>query len=325
MKEGMAMKTPIRLQVCWLALVLLPCAPWAMAAVSAATPVPSGAGTQTAVAAQKINVGKDAIKPTPAQTAAIRHAAASDIKEFIHPEQGGYDVALADLDGDGRPDLIVQYNDISFCGSAGCSGLIVMATPHGYAGTGIGLPNFYGEIDVLPTVHHGMHDLQYNGDSPVWKWNGKDYAIDPADLPGDGAPAWQSRRAGERMVALVMPIDSVIKTVSVFCDEGRPLLAMVTKMRQPAGPVTLTFVFRGWTVNVPMQQGNRDATMWLADLSRSDLPAWLAHRGSTPTTSELARLAELSYLRINGAMQGQISLDNSTAATQAALTGCYRY
>jgi hypothetical protein len=63
----------------------------------------------------------------------------------------------------------------------------------------------------------------------------------------------------------------------------------------------------------------------MADLARSDLPEWLAHRGNTPTTSELARLADMAFLRINGAMEGQISLTNSTAATRAALQSCYRY
>lgn len=47
-----------------------------------------------------------------------------------------------------------------------------MATSNGYSSRTIDLPNFQGEIDVLPTLHQGMHDLRY-GDSPVWTWNGK--------------------------------------------------------------------------------------------------------------------------------------------------------
>jgi hypothetical protein len=87
----------------------------------------------------------------------------------------------------------------------------------------------------------------------------------------------------------------------------------------------VTFVFRGWTVNVAMSPGNRDQTLWLADLSRSELPLWLAHRSRDPKTSEVARLTTMAYLRINGGMQGRISLANSAAATHAALAGCYRY
>lgn len=127
-----------------LAVILAPSAPSA--------PRPTGAAA--AGTTSKIDFGKDAIQPTAAQNAAIRRAAASAIKEFIHPEQQGYVVVQADLNDDGRPDLLVQYEDISFCGSSGCSGVIVMATPTGYAAEPIQLPNFGGEIDILPTIHH---------------------------------------------------------------------------------------------------------------------------------------------------------------------------
>lgn len=284
-------------------------------------------GPIAAVAAgpRTIDFDKDAIKPTPAQTAAIQSAAAGDIRDFNHPQQGGYRVALADLDDDGRPDLLVQYDDGAFCGSSGCSGVIVMATPRGYAHSTIGLPNFGGDLEVLASTHHGMHDLQFNGNSPIWRWNGNAYAIAKADLPGANAPAWQTRNAAGRTLAMAVATDSVIKTLSVFCSQGKPVLAMLVKARPPAGSVTLSMVFRGWTVNVPMGLGNRDGSLWLADLSRSDLPQRLAHRGRTRTTQKQARLADTAFLRINGTLQGQISLKDSTAATEAALMGCYRY
>jgi len=263
----------------------------------------------------KIDIGKDAIKPTPAQTAAIRRATENDPKDPLHPDQPLYSVALADLNDDMAP-----------CGSSGCSGVIVMATPTGYASKPIRLPNFGGEIDILPTKHQGMHDLRFNGDSPVWQWNGKQYGIDKADLPGSNAPPWQTRQAaGHPLMAVATPIDSTIKDLLVFCEQGHPLLAMVTKMPLPAGPVTLTFAFRGWTVSVPMQRNRQTKMLWTADLSRSELPQWLAHRGTTATTSKLAGLATESFLRINGQMQGEISLEGSTQATQATLGACYRY
>ena len=170
-----------------------------------------------------------------------------------------------------------------------------------------------------------MHDLQFNGDSPVWRWDGRQYGIARADMPGADAPAWQTRQAAGRTLAMVVPIDSGIKTISVFCDRGRPVLAMLAKAPQPRAPLTLAFGFRGWLVNVPMAPGNGDGTLWLADLSGSDLPQWLAHRGSTATTRKLAALATESFLRINGVLQGEIALQDSTAATQAALASCYRY
>lgn len=300
------------LRVLWLPLAML-------AANGAAS------GAQSTSYPLAIDFGKDAIKPSAAQTAAIRRVAADDIKDFVHPDQEGYAVALADLNDDGRADLLVQYDDMAFCGSSGCSGLIVMAAATGYATQSIGLPNF-GTLAVLPAMHHGMHDLQFNGDSPIWHWNGNAYDIEAADKPFANAPAWQTRQAtGHPMMAVATPIDSTIKNLLVFCEQGTPLLAMVTEASRPAGPATLTLGFRGWTVNVPMQQSPQDPRLWVANLSRSDLPLWLAHRGTTPTTNELARLADMSFLRINGEMQGEISLKDSTATTQAALAGCYRY
>jgi hypothetical protein len=74
-----------------------------------------------------------------------------------------------------------------------------------------------------------------------------------------------------------------------------------------------------------MRAGNRDATLWLTDLADSDLPQLLAHRGHDATTRKPAALATEAFLRINGVLQGQISLKGSTAVTQAALMGCHRY
>lgn len=124
----------------------------------------------------RIDFDNEAIQPTPAQNAAIRRAAAADIKEFNHPQQNDWRVNQADLNDDGRPDLLVQYTyDSSFCGSRGCSGVIVMATPTGYATKSTSLPNFMGEMNILDAKHHGMHDLRFDDAHYVFKWNGKAY------------------------------------------------------------------------------------------------------------------------------------------------------
>lgn len=288
---------------------------------------PAGAAPRAPGKPLQIDFDKNAIKPTPEQDAAIRRAAGSDISETLpgHAGEPLYALALADLNGDGRDDLLVQYSYAAgACGSAGCSGIIVMATAHGYARKQIGLPNFT-LLAVLPTTHGGMHDLQFDRDSPVWQWNGKAYDIPKASLPQSHAPAWETRAAAGRTLALAVPIDSVIKSVSLFCDQGQPVLAILLKLPRPPRPTTLTWVFRGWTVNVAMSPASHDGTLWMSNLSRSDLPVWLAHRGRTRTTQELAQAATESYLRLNGDMQGQVSLKDSAAATRAALARCYRY
>lgn len=293
-------------------------------APSATAPQPNPA-PQAVGKPLQINLDKDAAKPTLAQAAAIKRAAGGLQAMPGHADEPLYALALADLNDDGHADLVVQFTYASGdCGSAGCGGGIVMATSGGYARKAIDLPNFT-TLAVLPATHAGMHDLQFDGDSPVWQWTGREYAIPKADRPQSHAPAWETRAAAGRTLALVIPIDSVIKTVSVFCDQGKPVLAMLLKMPRAATATTLTWVFRGWTVNVAMSPASRNGTLWMADLSRSELPEWLAHRGSNAQARELARLATGSYLRINGEMQGQVSLHNSTAATHAALGRCYRY
>jgi hypothetical protein len=287
---------------------------------------PRQAGAGPTAYPTTIDFGKATTTPTPAQAAAIRRAAGNDLNDCHHPDQDCYSVALADLNDDGRPDLLVQYHyDTGYCGSAGCSGVIVMATPQGYARRTIGMPNFYGVMAVLAGKHHGMHDIEFNDNGLAWKWSGTNYEVEKVELPGSEPAAWELHSARGTIYALAIPIDSTIKSLIVYCDQGQPVLAMRVKVRPPAGPVTLTFGFRGWTVNVPMTQEDRDARLWLSNLSNSTLPQWLAHRGDNPTTRSLARAAEMSFLSINGATQGEISLKHSARTTQAALDRCYRY
>ena len=270
---------------------------------------------------------EDDIKPNPTQIAAIRRAA-KGVADCKRLDQDCFSLSLADVNDDGRPDLLVVYShatELGVCGTTGCGGVIILATAHGYADNAIELPRFNG-MSVLAGTHHGMHDLQFDGDSPIWQWNGKDYAIPKADLPQSNMQPWKTAQAsGRPLMAYVTPIDSVIKRVLVACEQGRPLLMVLTKQPLSTGSATLTFVFRGWTVNAPLQRNASNANLWMADLSRSQVPYWFAHRGFDANSRQIAPLVTESYLRINGEMQGQISMQDSTAATRTALSGCYRY
>ena len=136
----------------------------------------------------------------------------------------------------------------------------------------------------------------------------------PEDAVAEPGVPWQLRAvAGRPPLALGLAAGSIdIKSLSVFCERGRPLLAMLLRRAPKAGPLTLSWVFRGGLVNLPMRRGNAGATLWLADLGSSTLPQWLAsQRGE-------------AYLRINGVMQGSISLAGAAAASTAALRRCTR-
>lgn len=120
--------------------------------------------------------------PTAAETAAVRGALSRAFgKEWTDYEKSGHRIGFtvghADLNGDGRPDLLVSLNDSDFgyCGSGGCAGYALLATPQGYAPKAIELAYFFEKAIVLPTVHNGMHDLRYDDDDKTFRWDGKAY------------------------------------------------------------------------------------------------------------------------------------------------------
>ena len=116
-------------------------------------------------------------KPTPAQAAAVKRALHAEWSEVERTEGHPmpYGVGEADLNGDGRPDLLLQADDIAYCGSGGCGAWALLATPQGYSAKAIALANFGGWLFVRKEAHHGMHDLRYDDASYIFRWNGREY------------------------------------------------------------------------------------------------------------------------------------------------------
>lgn len=101
-----------------------------------------------------------------------------------------------------------------------------------------------------------------------------------------------------------------IKSFSIFCDHGRPLIAMLLGKPATSRALTVSWVFSGRVVNVPMVQGNNEATFWQGSLTGS------------PLLSMLMNQSGFAYLRINSVMEGQALLTGSTAALRTALKTC---
>ena len=108
-------------------------------------------------------------QPSPEQTLAVNWAL--EAGDRGQP----FTIGEADVSGDGRPDIIARFNSGMYCGSLGCSGLVVLATDKGHALHAIMLPNFQEKVTVLGASHFGMHDLRFDDAEYIFKWNGKTY------------------------------------------------------------------------------------------------------------------------------------------------------
>ena len=122
-------------------------------------------------------------KPTAKETAIVRAVLGKFFgKEWSDFEKSAgrrvtFRVGHADLNGDGRPDLLVHLEDDAFgyCGSHGCSGYAILATQEGYAAKVINLATFYETVTVLPAAHRGMHNLRYDDSHYIFRWDGTQY------------------------------------------------------------------------------------------------------------------------------------------------------
>ena len=100
-----------------------------------------------------------------------------------------YKVAMVDLNGDSIPDAVVLITDRSYCGTGGCSLLVLKGTKNGFvvlSESSISREPIY----VLRETMHGWHSLAImssGGGGPaklaLMRFDGKQYPLNPSMQP----------------------------------------------------------------------------------------------------------------------------------------------
>lgn len=103
-----------------------------------------------------------------------------------------------------------------------------------------------------------------------------------------------------------------IEALSLYCEGGKPFMAMLLNKPAPATSMTMTWNFSGRLVNIPVQRANSGGTQWIGGLTGTQLlPLLMQQRGTV-------------MLRINGRLEGEASLDTSVAVLRNTMRGCAR-
>lgn len=140
-----------------------------------------------------------------------------------------------------------------------------------------------------------------------------------ANAPGETANAapgkpWEVLPvAGRAPAAYVEAAASPsITSLTLYCENGRPYMAMLLN-KPAAGPrSTMTWNFAGRIVNIPVQRANNAGTYWVGGIT------------GTPLLQHLMTQKDMVYLRIDGRLEGEASLANAPAVLRTALRQCVR-
>lgn len=119
--------------------------------------------------------------------------------------------------------------------------------------------------------------------------------------------------AGRAPVAHVAAAGSpTIESFSLFCDNGRPVVAMLLNKPQGGARLTLSWNFAGELVHIPVQRANSEGTFWQGSLAGSPLLARLVQRRDN------------AMLRIDGRGEGEASLAGAAAVLRPVMRACAR-
>ncbi len=95
-----------------------------------------------------------------------------------------YSFALVDLNGDHRDDAVVLLTGPDWCGSGGCTMLVLRATPHGFVKIS-GSTLSSAPVRVSAEKSHGWRNLIVNtkGKDALMRYDGRRYPLNPSTQP----------------------------------------------------------------------------------------------------------------------------------------------
>lgn len=289
--------------------------------------------------------------PPPAVARAAAELMATCREAGGRPSQRSGLLTSLDLNGDGVADYILDATAINcegaasvLCGSAGCPLQVFLSGPRGFT-EAFGSNAQAWEVEqgnppVLKLNLHGSFCGRVGAETCIkrYAWNGASFAElggagrharpGRAGAGGEGGGkvettlpqpllppgAWDLRRTAGNPPVAVAPGPGVIQTVTLLCHRGVPVAAFVLRAAPPPGKTIVSFNFSAGRVDLGIgaQQGG-GRNVYYADLRGSPLPRLLAGRDSQ------------AAIRINGGLQGVLSLAGSSAVVRQALADCYGF
>lgn len=113
-------------------------------------------------------------KPPAALAATIQRAFGARYSSLLP-----YNSGRADLNGDGRPDIIVWPQNPSYCGVKGCMMFVVPTTASGYGAAREMTISQDATVTLLDSKYGGMRDISLSGrlagSRVTYRWNGRNY------------------------------------------------------------------------------------------------------------------------------------------------------
>ncbi|BAK65174.1 hypothetical protein SLG_04990 [Sphingobium sp. SYK-6] len=101
-----------------------------------------------------------------------------------------------------------------------------------------------------------------------------------------------------------------IESLSLYCEGGKPYMAMLLNKPARPGALTMTWNFSGRLVNLPVRAASNNGTQWIGSVSGTPLlPLLMQQKGTV-------------MLRLNGKLEGEASLANAPATLRTALRPC---